>query len=159
LDDPRELLQYEVTGKVAVVVVDLLEVIDIEHDEREISHVPARANDLLFEGLEQVALHMRLRETVDDGHPIDFFVVLRLDVGAREVLEDRRSDLDTITIGQPELAADLFVIYVSTVGGAVVDRPPDTAPLLEMRMTARHAVAFEHDVVLSPTAHTKRREI
>ena len=83
LDDARELLQHEVAGEVAVDVVDLLEVVDVEHDERQVARVAARADDLLLERLEQVALHVRLRETIDDGHPVDFFVVLRLDVLAR----------------------------------------------------------------------------
>ena len=80
LDDARHLLEDVVAREVAVDVVDLLEVVDVEHQEAEVAHVAARAHQLLVERLEQVALDVHLRETIDDGHPVDFFVVLRLDV-------------------------------------------------------------------------------
>ena len=65
---------------------------------KELARVPPRANDFLLHRLEQVALHVRLREAVDDRHPINFFVVLRLDVGAGEVLEDRGTHLDAVSV-------------------------------------------------------------
>ena len=66
--------------------------------KRELALVAARADDLALEGLEQVALVVDLRETIDDGHPVDLFVVLRLDVGAGEELEDGRADLDAVAV-------------------------------------------------------------
>ena len=107
LDDARELLQHEVAREVAVDVVDLLEVVDVEHDERQIARVAARADDLLLERLEQVALHVRLRETIDDGHPVDLFVVLRLDVLPGEELEDGRADLDAVAVRQSDARATI----------------------------------------------------
>ena len=83
LHDARELLQHEVAGQVAVHVVDALEVVDVEHEDREVALVAAAADDLALERLVEVALVVDLRETIDDGHPVDLFVVLRLDVGAR----------------------------------------------------------------------------
>src|SRR5689334_15823355 len=82
LHHPRQLLQDEVAGQVAVDVVDFLEMVEVEHEKAELSRVTARTEDLALEGLVQVPLVVHLRETIDDGHAIDLFVVLALDVGA-----------------------------------------------------------------------------
>ena len=100
LDEARHLLEDVVAGEVAVDVVDLLEVVDVEHEEAEIALVTPRAHDLLLERLEQVPLHVHLRETIDDGHPVDLFVVLRLDVLPGQELEDGRADLDAVAVGR-----------------------------------------------------------
>ena len=91
LDDAREILEHEVPGQVPVEIVDLLEVVDVEHHEGQIAHVPARADDLLLHRLEEVALHVRLGETIDDGHPVDFLVVLRFHVLPGQIFEDGRA--------------------------------------------------------------------
>src|SRR5690606_24675850 len=82
LDDLGELAQDVVAREVAALVVDALEEVDVEHDEAEGAGVAARPDELALEGLEQVALVVDLGETIDDGHPVDFFVVLGLGVCA-----------------------------------------------------------------------------
>src|SRR5580700_10666987 len=115
--------------------------------------MPARADDLLLECLEQIALHVRLRETVDDGHPVDLFVVLRLHVLSGEILEDGRPHLDPIAVRERLLASDLLVVDVGTVGRTVVHGEPDRGALLEVRVAARHRIAVENDVILGTTSH------
>ena len=51
----------------SVAVVDLLEVVDIEHDEREHAAVPHRAVQLALDRLEEVALI----EALDDQDDVD----------------------------------------------------------------------------------------
>ena len=46
-DDPGQFPEYGITGLMAVVVVELLEVVDIEHHERERLQVPAPPVDFL----------------------------------------------------------------------------------------------------------------
>src|ERR1019366_5438251 len=116
--------------------------------EAELALVAASAHQLLVEGLEEITLHVDLRQTIDDGHPVDLLVVLRLHVLPAEVLEDRGPDLDAIAVAHARLAHDLLVVPVRAVGRAVVDAPPGAAALLEVRVPARDAVALEDDVVL-----------
>ena len=55
-------------------------------------------------------------------------------------------------LAEARLAHDLLVVHVGAVGRAVVDAPPGAAPLLEVRVAPRHAVALEDDVVLGAAA-------
>ena len=105
----------------------------------------AALHHLLVERLEEEALHVHLGETIDDGHPVDFFVVLGLDVLPRQVLEDRGTDLDAVAVAEPGFALDLLVVHVRAVRRAVVDAPPRAAPLLEVSVPARET--------LSPSEH------
>src|SRR5262249_54871279 len=102
LDDARELLEHEVAREVAVHVVDALEVVDVEEEDREVALVPAAADDLALERLVEVPLVVDLRETIHDGHAVDLFVILRLDVGAGEELEDRGPDLHPVAVLQDD---------------------------------------------------------
>src|SRR5580658_2334826 len=113
----------------------------------------AGAHDLFVESLEQVALHVHLREAIDDGHSVDFFVILRFDVLSREKLEDRRPNLDAVAVAEPGLAHDLFVVDVGPVRRAVVDAPPGAAALVEMRVPSRNAVALEHNLILRAASY------
>jgi hypothetical protein len=124
-----------------------------------IKNVAARADDFFFERLEQEALHVRLREAVDDRHPVNFFVVLRFHVEAGEVLEDRRADLDAITVRERLLADDLIVVHVGAVRRVVVDGPPDRVALFEVAVLARDRVAFEDDLILAAATHTAARAV
>ena len=52
LDELRSLLQDEVAGEVAVLVVHLLEVIEVEHEERERARVAGAPRHLAIEELD-----------------------------------------------------------------------------------------------------------
>ena len=79
----RHLAQHVVAGEVAVLVVDRLEVIDVEHQQRQRPAVARAARDLALEELEEVALVVGAGQGVHDRHLVDLFVVARLDAGAR----------------------------------------------------------------------------
>ena len=102
---------------------------------------------------------MDLRETIDDGHAVNLFVVLGFDVLSAEELENRGADLDAIAVAQTRLAHDLLVVDVRAIRGPVVDAPPGAAPLLEVRVTPRHAVALEDDVILGAAADARGRRL
>ena len=155
LNDARDFLQHVVAGEMTVDVVDALEVIDVEHEHRQLSFVALAADDLAFECFVEVALVVDLRETIDDGHPVDFFVVLSFDVRAGEVLENRRANLDTVAIFQDNLARDLLVVAVGAVGAPIIDEHPCVTLLLELRVSARNAVAVQDDLVVTASTNTR----
>ncbi len=156
LDDTRHFLEHVITGEMAVYVVDAFEVVDVEHQNTQLAFVPSAANEFSFESFVQVALVVDLRETIDDGHAINFFVILRFDVGAREVLEDRRTNFHAVAVFQDNLARDLFVVAVRAVGAAIINDDPRIAVLSELRMSARYAVAIEDDLVVATSADACR---
>ena len=59
LHHPRQLFQHEVAREVAVHVVDLLEVIEVEHQEAELARVARAAQDFALERLVEVPLVVR----------------------------------------------------------------------------------------------------
>src|SRR5678816_2036186 len=99
----RHLAQHVVAGEVAVLVVDLLEVVDVEHQQRQRPAVARAACDLALEELEEVALVVGAGQGVHDRHPVDLFVVARLDAGAGQELEDRGADLEEVGVAQHAL--------------------------------------------------------
>ena len=148
---PRQLLEHVVAGEVPVLVVDLLEVVDVEHHQRQRPLVARAARDLLLEVLDEVALVERLRQTVDDGHAVDLLVVGGLDVAADEELEDRVADLEEIAVTQGVLR-DLRVVDVAAVGRAEVLHRPARAGARDLGVAARHRVAVDLDVAVGAAA-------
>ena len=96
-----------------------------------------------------------LRETIDDGHPVNLFVVLALDVGAGQELEDGRAELDAIAVGKRHLPRHLLVVDVGAVGRAVVDHEPALAALLEVSVPSRNRIAVENDVIVGAAADAR----
>ena len=66
LQDVGDLAQHLVTGEVAVRVVEALEVVEVEHEERQWRTVPLRLRHLLLEPLVEVAVVVEPGETVGD---------------------------------------------------------------------------------------------
>ena len=116
-----ELPKHRVACEVPVGVVDLLEVVDVEEDEREGSLVAARARRLALDGLVEVALVVELREAVHRHQPVDLLVVLRFHVPADDELEDGPADLDLVAVAQHDLV-DQLVVDVGAVRRAEVAR-------------------------------------
>ena len=156
LNDTRDFFEHVVACEMTVHVVDAFEVIDVEHQNAQFAFVSSTANEFSFERFVQVTLVVDLGETIDDGHPINFFVVLRFDVGAREILEDRRANLHAIAVFQDNLARDLFVVAVGAVGAAIIDDDPRITLLSELRMSTRNAVAIEDDLVVATATNACR---
>src|SRR4051794_13925517 len=99
---------------------------------------------------------MHLRETIDDGHSINLFVILTLDVSAREEFEDGRPELDAIAVGKGHLPRNLLVVDVGAVGRAVVYDEPALAALLEVGVPSRNRIAVENDVVVGAPTDSRR---
>src|SRR5690606_40542503 len=85
--------------------IDVLEVIDVEHQAAKLAIVAPSAHHVAFESFLQVALVVDLRQTIDDGHAVDLFVILGFGIRAREELQDGGADLDAIAV-LPRLLPD-----------------------------------------------------
>jgi hypothetical protein len=79
-------------------VVALLEVVDVEHHQRERPIIAAGPAQLALEGLEEVALVEDLGQPVDRRQAIDLLVIQALDVVAAQELEDGAPDLDQVAV-------------------------------------------------------------
>src|SRR5438105_9166987 len=67
LDDSRQLAQRKVAAKVAVLLINRFEVIDVKKQQRQRSLVPRRPGQLPVEELHEVALVVDFGQGVDDG--------------------------------------------------------------------------------------------
>src|SRR5262249_45207133 len=115
-----EFTQDEVAAQVAVLVVDSLELVDVEHQHGERPEVALGAGHFAVEELEQVALVMDLREAVDDREAIDLLVVLRLDVTAGKVAVNAVADAEIVAVLQEAGALGLAVVDKGAVGARLV---------------------------------------
>ena len=140
---PRSL-QHLVAGEVAVRVVDLLEMVDVEHHERQWATVPLCADDLALERLEEEALRRRLRERVGDHEAVDLLVVLGLDVPSREELEDRWAHLEPVAVAKG-LLGDEPVVQERAVRGLEIDERVVASPRLDPDVRPRHARCVDDD--------------
>jgi hypothetical protein len=119
LDHLGELTQERVPGNVAEAVVDALEMVDVEDQERQGPRVARTAVDLPLERLVEVTAVVELGEAIDRHQPIDLFVVARLDVVAEHELEDGPPDLQPVTVDERVLA-HVQIVDVRAVGRAEV---------------------------------------
>ena len=83
------------------------------------------------------------------------FVVLRFNIRTREILENRRADLHPITVFQDNLARDLVVVAIRSVGAPIIDDDPSIAFLSELRVASRDTVAVEDDLVVGSSTNTR----
>src|SRR5690606_10963666 len=70
-DEVGDLTQDVVAGTMTEGVVAALEVIDVEHHQRQGAAIATRTVDLAIEGLDEVALVEDLRQAIDGGEAID----------------------------------------------------------------------------------------
>ena len=154
----REVLEHVVAGQVAVAVVDLLEVVDVEHHQRQRPPVAVRARDLALERLEEVALVEDLRQAVDGRQAVDLLVVGVLDVAAGQELEDRAADLDEIAVAQ-DVLVDRLVVDVGAVGRAEIADQDRLAGVDDLRVIARDRFLIDLDVALRRSADHQRRRV
>ena len=150
-----ELAEHRVAREVAEGVVDLLEVIDVEEDQREAARVAAGAGGLALERLVEVALVVQLGEAVHRHQPVDLLVVLRLHVAAHDELEDRAADLELVAVAQDDLVDEL-VVDVGAVGRAEVADHVVGALSADPGVVAGHALLVELDVALGRAAEDRR---
>ena len=139
-----------VAGEVAEAVVDALEAVDVEHDQRQVAAIAQRAPDLALERLDEVAAVEHLGEAVDRGEPIDLLVVGVLDVVAAEELEDAAADLDEVAVAQHVLV-DHLVVDVGAVGRPHVAQHDRVAGVDDLAVVARDRFLIDLDVGLATT--------
>src|SRR5262249_24268988 len=97
---PGQLLEHMVTGQVAMLVVDALEMVDVEHDQRKRTPVATAPGQLAVQVLHEIALVISLGQTIDDGHSVDLFEVSLLDRAARQEFADGGADLEQVAVAQ-----------------------------------------------------------
>ena len=151
LDDRRQLLEHVVAGEVAEAVVDRLEAIDVEQDQRQLATIALGARHFAVELLEEIAAVEHLRQTVDGGEAIDLLVVGVLDVAAREELEDGAADLDEVAVAQHVLVDEL-IVDVGAVGRAEVAQDDRLAGVDDLGVVARHRLLIDLHVRLRRAA-------
>ena len=132
-------------------VVDLLEVVEVEHDQRQLASVATGACDFAIERLCEVALVENLRQPIDGGQAIDLLVIGALDVPAGKELENRASDLDEVAIDQRTFL-DQLVVDVGAVGRPEIANPNRPAGIGDLRVRARDRLLVDLDVALVGTA-------
>ena len=70
-EDAADLSEHEVARRVPEAVVEVLEVVDVDHEQRQRQAVALGAGDLLVEALVEVAVVVEPREAVGDGLPLE----------------------------------------------------------------------------------------
>ena len=133
-----------------MLVVDELEVIDVEHEQRQRPAVAGAAGDLALEELEEVALVVGTRQGIHDRHPVDLLVVAGLDARADQELEDRRADLHEVTVLEDALR-DRDVVHIRAVRRLEILHRPVLAGAEDARVAAGDGVAIDLDVAVSAT--------
>ena len=151
----REVLEHVVARQVPEAVVDLLEVVDVEHHQRQRAPVAMRARDLALDRVQEVALVEDLRQPVDGRQPVDLLVVGGLDVAAREELEDRAADLDQVAVAQHVLV-DGLVVDVGAVRGSQIANQDRLARVHDLRVIARDRFLIDLDVALRRASDHQR---
>jgi len=82
----------------AVSIVDVLEMIDVVNQQRQLATIALRTGQFTLEVLHKITLVVNLSEAVDCGQPVDLFVVGVFDIAAGEELENRPANLDQIAV-------------------------------------------------------------
>ena len=142
----RQLREHEVPGRVAVRVVDLLEEVDVQEDQRQRAAVARREREFLLQVVGEVLLVEDLGQPVAQRR----FVHLALEhlvqiVVVRELQDRRRADHDLVAVGQLALV-DL---------DAVAERAVRRAHVLDQHLVAvanERAVLARHAFVVQPHA-------
>src|SRR5690606_24815232 len=150
-DDLRDVAEHAVAGEVTVLVVDALEVVQVENDERNrlgrlsrtVHHLPQRLLELLL-------VH-GARERVQAHHALDLLVVDALDVAARHVLELQLADTDPVTVLE-DAVGDPLAVHEGAVGGAEIDQAVLRAVPLDPSVTAAHRIGVQDELARRATA-------
>ncbi len=117
----------------------LLEMIDVEHQHRQVAAMAACSRNLFFQQRVQPLAIGQIGQAVGHGHAMDDLVILQLDVATRQVFENRVADLQPIAPLQLALADGMGVVVdEGAVGGHQVDDEQVAAPLLQAGVPAGH---------------------
>src|SRR5262245_21347681 len=103
----------------AVVVVDRLEVIDVEHHQRQRPIMSVTADDLPFQELGEIPAVVNLSQGIQNRQSVNLFVVFRLDVPAGEEPVNAVADSQIVSVTQGRV---LFAVVIDegSVGAAEI---------------------------------------
>ncbi len=133
------------------VVVDDLEAVNIDHDQRQGALVARRTGDLAVEEFEEVALVERLGESVHDREAIDLLVILRLDIAADEEAVNAIADAEVVAVLElVHRRGD--VVDVRAVGALQVHRIVAVGARLNAGVSARHRMIVDADFAVAGAA-------
>ena len=117
--------QHRVAGQVTVGVVDLLEVVDVDEQQRQRLLVPDREADLRVQAIDEVAAVEGRRQTVAQRRLEQLLLVVLVDlVLVREAEDRRRADRDLVAVGQ------VVTLDPATVAERAVGRARSTSTIL-----------------------------
>src|SRR3954471_17347042 len=154
-----QLAQHEVAREVAVPVVHVLEVVDVDQQDSQRTAVSRGTCDLTLEKLEQVPTVVEVRERIRDGQAIERVVVLRFHPARllrREELEDDRAHPDKISGGQQLLAGHALVVHERAVRRMVIAGHDALSGRNDRAVQTRDIVRVKDHVAVERA--TKRRE-
>ena len=138
--------QHRVTGQVTVGVVDLLEVVDVDEQQRQRLLVPDREADLRVQAIDEVAAVEGRRQTVAQRRLEQLLLVVLVDlVLVREAEDRRRADRDLVAVRQV-VTRDPATVAERAVGRAQVDQHHLAAVAFDRGVLARDAVVEHPDV-------------
>jgi hypothetical protein len=138
---------------VAILIVDALEVVNVEHDEGQLGDVAHGVGDFRFQTLVEVLAVEGPREPVAHArlvHPAQhaFFLHVR----HREAEPDGRAELDLVSVGEL-LGADCIAVDEGAVSRLqVLDEPPQVPLRRDPGVGSAHAGVVNGDAHLPRSA-------
>jgi hypothetical protein len=140
-----KLAQNLIARGVAVRVVDELEVVEIEHDQRNGLGRRFGAGDGQFETFLEMALVAGAGQRIEAHEALNLLVVGAFDVTARHVLQLKLPDPDPIAVLQhPTLHP--VPVQERPVGGPEVDQVMLPVLPLDARVAAAHGIRIHHQL-------------
>ncbi len=137
--------EHVVAGHVAIPIVDLFEVVDVEHEQRQWRVVPSRESDLGRQAIEEVTLVEGPREAVVQSRVVHLLLEVFFQLVAVRKLQDRRrAHLDLVAVVQ-EVAIDASFVDERSVRTLQVLDPELVVVLDDASVLARYAVILEPD--------------
>src|ERR1043166_6940545 len=155
LDAGGKLAEGEVAAEVAEVVVDVLELVDVDHDQREGALITGAASELAVEEFEEVALVEGLGQGIHDGEAVDFLVVFRLDVAAGQEAIDAVAHAEVVAVLELVHGGG-DVVDVGAVGRLEIDGVVAVGAGLDAGVATAYRVVVDADLAVAGTAEDDR---
>src|SRR5262249_7608476 len=136
-DAGSQFPQRKVSTKVAESVIDRLESVNIEQDQRQGAAISGRASQLPVEKLGQITFVRDIGQLVDNDEAIDLLVVLGLEVITGEKAVDAIADAKVITVAKFTVR-HRHVIDESSVRALQIDNVVTVFALLDACVAPRN---------------------
>ena len=136
----------------SVVVVDLLDVIDVDRQQRQRTQQLVRAMNFSFHRFDEGSTAERVGQSVSHRDLIQLVEKQRFDAAARQVAEDRATDFELIA-GSELVLTNRYVVDVAAVGRLKVLDLPASIDLRQPSVTSRNRVTIDLDVRIAAPAN------